>query len=268
MRRIFIISTLILMSLFAAAQRTVYSKDGKTMHFIRQELDIEFSNSAIQIPKSESALPAIAGAALDIVFNLATDFLEKRAKKFTGEYVRTQSNLEMDERKVPDFSLVRTIWFKEGSPHSALEIKFKALQIKNFGFVYYVESINLAYSKALTKSNSRQFDYTIEIKLVTYVGQEKKEIELSPLVITNIGFGLKKFGKPTFRTEIIPLVKDMRIAGVGLKVVETNPAKIKVEKIVEQWNKNKDSLKSILSKLIPEKKESSGSGDGDADAGK
>lgn len=266
MRKIFLISTLALMSLFCVAQRTVYSKDGKTMNFIRQELNIEFSKSAITFPQSESLIASIAGAALPIVFNLATDFLENRAKKFSAEYVRNQSNLNMDDRAVPDLSLIHKVWFKEGSPEKALEIKFKVQAVGNFGFVYYIESIDLIYSKALTKRNSRQFDYTIELKLMAYVEQEKKEIELSPLVITNINFGRTTFDTPIYRTEVIPLTKDMRIAGAGLKVVETNPAKIKAERIVDRWNKNKDSLKSIIEKLIPEKKESSGGGDDDAGA--
>ena len=254
-------------SLFA--QQKVYTKDNGSEPFNKEDIDIEFRESDISIPKKESFIAAFAPAAVDAGFKLISKYLENRVKKFTAEYTKQKSYLNAADAKVPNFTLVRKVDIGNGLT-DALRIDFAAAKVGTLGFVYQVKSIKLNYSAALTSRNSRQFDYTIELK-VTYVKEgEKKTLEFAPVVISSVPFEMNAdFPNLKHRTEIMPLEENTFITDVSIKVVESNPVKVRAEKILAIWNDHKDGVKTIVNNFLPkEDKEEEGGGDGgDAGAG-
>jgi hypothetical protein len=131
------------------------------------------------------------------------------------------------------------------------------------GFVYQVKSINLEYSAAKTTRKSGKFDYTIELKLNYIVDGEKKSVDLSPIAISSVSFGANSFDNLKHRSDIIPFVLNSFVTEVSLKVIETNPEKVRAEKILSIWNDQKDDAKTIINNFLPKDKGKSSNGDSD-----
>ena len=117
-------------------------------------------------------------------------------------------------------------------------------------YFYYIESIDLSYSKAMTTKKSKMFDYTFEIKPTFLIGNKKQTIELHPISLSSIPFGKKELELNKYRTDIIPLPKNAFFTEVSIKIVETNPYKVKADKILEIFNTYKDDAKTIINNFI------------------
>jgi len=255
---IFLIAWLMCFNLFS--QKKVYDKDNGKKNYRSEDTDISFARSSIQIPRSESAelvpLMSMIPSAIDLGFKIAGNVLENRVKKFSGEYSVQRSYLDAAYGYIPDIRFYRTVTL-EKNEEPALEISIVAIPIKGsnslFGFVYSIESFNLFYSKAISRGGT--LDYTIEIKPTFIVNGEKKSQELFPITISSIGFGNSAFNDPTkHRTDIIPLPKDGFLAEIGIKIIETNPAKIRPEKIIAAITEYKDDAKTIINNFLPKEK--------------
>jgi len=258
------------------AQKTVYDKDNKKLSYQKEDLDLIFQDAKIEIPQKEgeegeegeefALLTALIPTAIDLGFKIATNSLEKRQKKFSGEYTIQKSYLDAGKRNsnskrtIPNIVFERKIQLKN-SLENALKIVFQAESIKDFdGYIYYVKSIALDYSKAKTTEKSKLLDYTIEVKPIFFVAGEKKAQELYPITINSVAFGKNDYEELKYRTDIIPLPRDGVFSEVSIKVIETNPAKIKSEKILEMISTYKDDAKTIINNII-ESKSSDDSGD-------
>lgn len=251
-------------------QNVVYSGSGETRKISGEDLDIVLTASAIDIPKAipgqqneAAGLLALIPTAVDFAFKLTTKMLENRVKKFTAEYSKQKSYLDAGKMKIPDFEFVRKVKFGAGQPEDALRFRFKAHPVEGVSaIVYYVDSYQLQYSSALTQRNSRMFDYTIEIK-ITYIDpkKESKTIDVKPLVLSALPFASTTFEALKHRTDFIIIPDGSIVSNVALKIVETNPYKVRAEKIVGVWNEYKDSAKTIINNYLPKAEEKeSGSG--------
>ncbi|HEY8512631.1 MAG TPA: hypothetical protein VIL31_11795 [Cyclobacteriaceae bacterium] len=255
------------MSLFASSQNIVYDSDGNKKRFSWEDLDIEYSDSQISFPQKKGpevgGLLAILPTVVDIGFQLTGKMLENRLKKFSAEYTKQRSYLGAGGGRVPNFSLIRKIRL-DGVEYDALKIDFSAEQVKDLnGFIYYVAGFSRLYSSAKAKKDANVFDYTIEIKVTLLVDGEKKVLELAPMVLTSMP-GKPEAFKPAnkHRTDIIPMPEGAVMTEVAIKVVETNPIKVRAEKILSLWNDNKDSVKTIINNFLPKEKEGGGSEEG------
>lgn len=249
MKKSLLTLTLCLMFFNLSAQKKVYSKENKKISYKTEKLSLNLIESTIEIPQKEGeevGLAALIPTAVDLGFKITTSILEKRKEKFSGEYSTQNSYLEAGNKTIPDIEFKRMIDDK-----LALRILLKAKQIEKVdGYVYYIEEIELNYSKAKTTNKSRLFDYTLEIKPTFFVSGEKKAQELNPLSINSIKFGKTTFEEAEHRTSIIPLPKDGMFSEISVKVVETNPAKVRAEKILEIYNNYKEEAKTIVNNFI------------------
>lgn len=256
--------TLILFTMFFSlnAQKTVYNSDNVKLTFKKEKSELCLEESDIKIPQKESqevGFSSLIPTAVDLGFKIATNALEKRQKKFSGEYSNQTSYLKAGNKSIPNIEFKREVEIDDTFEDS-FTIKLLAVKIENLdGFYYYVDSLNLKYSKAKTTSKSKMFDYTIEIKPTFFVDGEKKSQELSPIKLTSIEFGKTELDAHKYRTEIIPLPKGSSFAEVSIKIVETNPAKVKADKILETYNTYKDDVKTVINNFV--KTEDSSSSD-------
>ncbi|WP_341900802.1 hypothetical protein [Fluviicola taffensis] len=258
------ISTLIAITMVfnLFSQTKVYDSIGKKRSYTKEDVDLEFSKSTIKIPKKskEEAFAAIAAAVptlIDLGFKIATNVLESRVKKFSGEYQVQKSYLEPESREIPNLIFTRKVTIGKHKDTVALKLTFKPkLVADSTGFVYYIDSTELGYSKARWKKRHNGLDYTIQIIPTFLVDKEMKSQELAPISLTGIGFGKHPLSESKndslkYRTTFIPIPKDALFLNAGIKIIEVNPAKIKAEKILEIYNKYKDDAITIINKILP-----------------
>lgn len=242
------------------SQNIVYDSKGDKKTFKSEDIDILFTGSKVNFPEKgqefAGALLAILPVIVDMGFQLTTDILEKRAKKFSAEYSKQKSYMEAGDRLVPNFTFVRTVvLYKDKDTVDALSIEILADSVpKMEGFVYYINSITLKNSSAKAVRSSKVFDYTLEIKPTLLIGGEKKVIELSPIAISSVKFGKNVYPKLKHRTDIIVKPADAFMTEISLKIVESNPRKVRAEKILSVWNTYKDNAKTIVNNFLPEEK--------------
>jgi len=254
------------------AKKKVYNSEGKPVKYLKEDIDIQFANSDVPIPGSEAftVIPMLPSV-VDIVFRLTDTMLENKVKKFTSKYSKQKSNLNAGGGFIPNFSFIRKIQFSESNDMvEALRIDFKAKKVDDVrGIVYYIDKLDLKYSSAKTKMNHKTFDYTIELKPTFLINGEKKVIDLSPIVISSVSFENPEIEPLKHRTEIIPLADDGIVTEISIKIIESNPVKVRAENILSFWKENKDSVKTIINNYLPKEEDSkNGNGnEGDSNEG-
>jgi len=250
-------------------QSVVYDGKGKPKPITQEDINFEFdygdSRTLPQASSNESAnaLASLIPVGLDYVFKAIGDQLEKNQKKFTAEYDAKQSNLKLADRTIPGFTYTREVQIEgRNSPEPAFALKVKAHEISDSPFAYFsIESLEVNYSKAKTRAKANKLNYTIEIIPVFYVVDpktnaitEKKAIEIDPISISYVTFDDANFpvDKQKYRSDFISLPQGSYLAEVRLKIVESNPAKVKAEKILELFNEFKDDARTVINNIIPE----------------
>lgn len=262
-------------SLTSFAQNFVYNEKGQKKTFESEELEIHFQQNENDAPSYIYESAAVAPALLaviptlvDVGFRLTQKKIEQNVKAFSAEYTKQKSYLDAGDGNIPDFAFTRSVKLEdEKNPNNALTIVFKPHVIKSIGFIYYVDNIDLNLSSAKHKKIPA-FDYAIELKLGCLVENdgkiERKVYDLSPIVISSVGFGSKDLvneaeinddKKYKHRTEIVTLPAKSIIVDVSVKIVETNPQKVRAEKILSLWNENKDEAKTIINNFLPKEED-------------
>lgn len=256
------------MFIFSRAQNTVYGHDGSRHHFKKEKIQLIFKEgrNKVRLPdkegKESAVLASLLPTAIDAVFKTTTKLLENHVKKFTAEYSKQSSNLHANVRIIPDLTFRRSVTLDNNKDSTALEIQFVAHPIDGQKLFYYaIHNIALHYSGALTSAKSRQFDYTIELKITFLDGKEKKTLELAPVTLTSIRFGNDNFDHDSTenRTELIPMPSGALLTDISVKITETNPIKVRAEKILAAWNDHKEDVKTVINNVFPETKGSGGS---------
>jgi hypothetical protein len=258
MKRIILVLIFSVMLIDLMSQNYVYDFKGSKRSFKSEDVDIEFTDSSPTVKFSGEAGKEMASGVIAMLptivnmgFQLATNILEKRVKRFTAEYTKSKSFLNAGDGTIPNIRFVRTINSEE-----ALSIKFIAHKLEKInGFVYYIEFINLKYSSAKATARNNTFDYSIEIKPTFLINNEKKVILISPVAVTSVHFATtNKYPDLKHRTDIIPLPQGAFLTEISLKIVESNPVRVRAEKILSVWNTYKDSTKTIINNFLPEEK--------------
>lgn len=254
--------TMALLSFFGITkgQIRVYDKSGNPKTFQKEETEITFLKTEIAYPNEglESGLlgtiaPGIIPllpSLVDIGFNLTTSLLEKEAKKYSGSYFKHKSYLEASSKCVPKVTFSRDLDNEKSFGLVLIPHKVPSVE----AYVFYIDSLNLQYSKSKIQRDAKFLDYTIEIKITEIKEGKKEVIELAPVIITSVGFGVNKFKVKKHRTEMIPLTPNSAFAEISINIVESNPYKVKAEDILKTWNENKDSFKTIVNNILPSQK--------------
>lgn len=273
MKKITLLLALSITCSFCMGQKIVYDQNGHRRSFKSEDIEIIFSKSTVKLspPEGEQLAPVLLAAiptVLDIGFRLTEKQLEKSLKKWSAEYTKHKTYMEAgDKDKAPSFRFIRNInETGNGADIEALAIDFVAIPVpKVAGFVYEIDKINLSRSAAKSAGDFNTFDYSIEIKL-TYLRDGKIEIqELTPLAISSVKYGLNDFAELKHITGLIPLPPGGVITEVSVKIIESNPGKVRAEKVLAFWNDNKGDARTVINNFLPEDK---GAGTDTADSGK
>ena len=168
-------------------------------------------------------------------------------------------NIDAANGKIPKIELIRKVTLKKSSPKkpkNSLHIKFIPEKVDGIsGFVYWVEKIDLSYSAAKAKSRNNKFDYTIELK-PTFLKEGKKMVqELSPIVINSVKFNNENFGKKKHISDIILVPAGSFLTEMSIKIIESNPIRIRSEDILTMWNENKENAKALIENVLPRQPE-------------
>jgi len=254
------------------AQNNYYDSNSSCKKYYKDESELTLTPSKkVFLPRTEgnefAALLSLLPTAVDLGFKITANILENNKKKYSGEYSIQRGFIEAgkqfaaneNKRTVPDIVFTRKlILSKGGEPTLAMSMEIKAETMEGIdGFYYYVDKMITTLSKAKTK-NTTTLDYTIEIKPTFLVNGEKKAQELSPITITGVEMdNAQAFTANKFRTEFIPLPRNGYLVDIALKIVETNPNKIKAEKLLENFNGYKDEAKTIINNFLPTKEKES-----------
>lgn len=274
-----------MMFLKISAQDKVYDKDGNS-HIITESqeiLKLEKSNSSNEHKLKEfeavnekeffgtGLVATLLPIAIDAIFDSTEKYLEKREKSFVGEYATSNSYLHFSDKDIPKIVFTRS-GLVDGTEKELFNLTISSLQPdSNYPLAFfYVENLQLNYSKARTKKGKSSLDYTIEItpkflkvlhekkgdSIIDTKIEESNEIKIDPIKMRGIGFkgydeNVDK--KHLYRTGFFTLPKNHIVAGVQIKIIESNPAKIGAEKILAIFNQYKDEAKTIINNYIPEK---------------
>jgi hypothetical protein len=259
-----LIFPLMILMTFQSFSQKVYDEKGRES-IEKEKIKIEFSPSQIDIPQEdESVTPAVIAlipTAIDLGFKITNDILEKNIEKFSGEYTVQNSYLDAGTKTVPDFIITRKVLLKSKNDNSsftdAIKLDFEAQTVSNLPglFFYNLKSIDLDYSKAKTKRKGKTLNYIIEIKPTFIVNGEKKVQELSPINVNSVEFGTNNFDNNDYRTDFIALPKNSILSELSVKIVESNPYKIKTEKLLNTVTKYKEDAKTIINNFINQDEE-------------
>jgi hypothetical protein len=259
MKNILLLLLVILLASPAFSQKGFYNASHQKKDFTSEEIDLTFEASQVNLAGEEIA-PVLAAAiplVLDFGFKTTTKILEKKVKEYSAEYSKYNSYLGASEYP-PIITFSRTIIFGKKTdlvPALIIKLEPKAAGAGLLGrYIYYeVTKLDLIYSAAKSTERFPTLDYTIELKLDYLVGGERKNLDLKPIVISSVKYEVNPFlsKKSTYRTEFIALPEKSMILGASIKIVETNPGKVRAEKILSAWNDNKEGARTIINTFVP-----------------
>jgi hypothetical protein len=243
---------------FSCSKNFVYDKDASKKVVLEEETTIVFEGGINGTQSEAGALAALVPIAIDLGFKVTNSLLEKNVKKYSSEYISQQSYIG-DARKIPNFKLIRYV-----NDVLALQISFEAKEVKpGYSMVYYVKDIEVHYSKARLKEKEDKLDYTIELKPIFVTDGKKSPQELAPISLSTISVGSKidfsasngsenpiKKDYFRYRTDLIMVPKNSVLSEIHLKIIETNPRKVKSEKILETFTNYKDEAKTIINNFV------------------
>lgn len=247
------------------SQKICFDKSGNKSKYYSEDVDIEFgsslivnesikTNKASQPGSLSSQILTLLPAVIDIGFKLITSSLKDRIKKFSAEYNAQKSYLEAGSGIIPTIDFNRKIKINRSSEElTALHVSLKPIPVNELSaFVYVVDKINLGYSSAKYRGKNEVLDYSIQITPTFWTGKEMKPFELAPIVISSKEFGESTYIDNKYRSGVIPIADGSVLVQISVKIVESNPSKIKSEKVLELWNENKEDVKTIINLTLPE----------------
>ncbi|PPL04280.1 hypothetical protein [Parapedobacter indicus] len=251
---------------FVSGQIKFYGKDGTVVNAIGERTTLTFSkNESLPVPQWEPAeegftvttIAALLPSVIDLGFKITSNVMEKRLKEYVNEF--SARNTYTDNNSyISGFKIERTLVREtaNNSGDAAFSLSLIPLPVDTNTFVFAVDGISVNYSGARTKKGYNLNDYLIEIKVSYYDGSEKKEQASNPITLQMVGFGAIDYalsgpdGTRLYITDKFPLNPDLTISEVSVKVVETNTAKAKVEKIKAISDKYKEDAKEGTKNII------------------
>ncbi|GAB4038673.1 hypothetical protein [Spirosoma jeollabukense] len=265
MKLIFVSLIIIAMFSFScsSSKNIVYGSDGKSKEIEREESHIIFSNDKgfpIKTTQEADFVSALLPGLVDVAFKLTDTILSNKIKQYSAEYIIQKSYLDPNKSMIPAFTFQKVVKLKNGSQEIALEIDFSTEKVlENKSMVYYISRINLKNSKAKITDKYNTLDYSIELKPVLVINGKKESQNLTPIVINSVKFVNHPVGETNedlikdskrYRSDIILIPPGAFLSEIQLKIVETNPHQIKLEKILETFNTYKDEGKTIINNFI------------------
>lgn len=259
-------------------QKQVFNKESKPVPFVEEVTILKLKPSEVKFPAvTDKPTPEIAGASLttllpsvvDMAFKFGTRFLEKRKQSFSAEYIAQNTYTKGEDQSIPDLTFEYQIKKQSSGDYlSGLKIVLKAQAVPYIdSYFYYVKEVKMDYSRARSTQKHNSFDLTLEIKPIFIHEKVKKTQELAPITINSIHYGTRTWTEGEeyqIRTGLIPRPTGAYFAEASVKVIQTNPAKLRIENYQEVLETYKGEAKTIINNILPKEKESAG---GTADGG-
>lgn len=250
-------------SSFGFCQSNFYKQDGTKISVIGEQATLTFTENNIPIPEkvveagfAETLIASLLPGFIDLGFKITTDIIEKNLKKFTSEFSARNTYIN-DKQYISGFQVQRKIVHKEGGKkEDALVMEFIPKPVGTNTFVFALESISVPYSGAKSKKGYNRNDYTLEIKVTYYDGKEKKEQTSAPIAVQLVeiasggSYELKDGSKYLYMSDKFPLNADFTISEVSVKIIETNTAKVKAERIKSNYDKYSDDAKETAKNIV------------------
>ena len=248
-----------LISSLSFSQTNFYEKDGKKITIIGEKTTLIFSKDS-HIEKivkqngekiANTLIAALLPSVIDLGFKISTDLIEKNLKKYTNEF-SARNTYTNSHKYVSGFTLNREIK-PQGKDNNipAFVIELLPEDIGGQTFVFYVNKLKVDYSGSKTKNNYNYNDYLVEVKVGYFDGNEKKEQVSAPISIPLIKVDSdNKFDKNEFITDKFPINPKFEISEVSVKIVETNSAKVKAEKLKSLSDKYSEDAKNAVKTTV------------------
>lgn len=259
---------------------------------ISLKMEVTGNSPEYVVSKQETAgeiTGKIVGTAFDLGVNLLEKYLENREKSFSAEYVARGIVFDPLEKKVPNLNFEWRLTGGGLENETALCLKFvpkvigkkeidiedpadstKTKKVERFYPLahYRLESFERNASKARIVKNWELLDYTIQIKLrfIEFeAGQFKgeKEVELGPVTLKKKGFG-SSTDDALGTTKWFVLPNNAYLVGADMTITETNPRRIRAEKVLQAWKDHNSKAKDILQLYLPNSDSAGGSEEGQA----
>lgn len=247
------------------SQTKFYQKDGKKVNVIGEKTTLTFNSDQLGRPANPegfaagAALASLVPSLIDLGFKISTNVIEKNLKKYTNSFTARNAYSE-PKQYASGFTVERKIRIKKTTSNSqAFSVKFTPLKVDDNTFVFAVNELSVAYSGAKTKKGYNLNDYAIEIKVTYYDGKEKKEQTSSPISIQLFELSsseelLSGDGKNASQYKYIsdkfPLNPTFVISEISVKIVETNAAKVRAEKIKDFSDNYADDAKDLIKNIV------------------
>lgn len=125
----------------------------------------------------------------------------------------------------------------------------------------YIQTIILysphCYSAAKVTSRSKVLDYIIDLELtVIDTTGVKSAIKVGPIVIPSVQFhspdSLFKGMDAKYRSNVLQFPANGVLTDVGITIIETNPLKVRAQKILSLWKANQTDIRRIVDLIIKE----------------
>lgn len=262
-----LIFPLLLIPVLGICQTNFYQKDGEKISVVGEQTLLTFSKDiSIDIPKIKGdagamvpggLIASIIPSVIDLGFKISSNMVKNNLKKYANDF-STKNTYTTTEKYITNFKIQRKI-IHDNNKEDAFVIEFIPLKINENSFVFAVDKIQTKYSGAKSKKGYNFNDYTIEIKVNYFDGKEKKEQMSSPISLQqveistgNSGYELKdkNTGHYIYLSDKFPLNPNFEISEVLVKIVETNTAKIRVEKIKSFYDEYSEDAKEYVKNIV------------------
>jgi hypothetical protein len=188
---------------------------------------------------------------INLIYNLTTDALEKKAKKYSKSYSfrnsYTGSPKYFPAIKIEQFYQKKNV----DSIRRSLEITLlPAISENKKSFYYYIDKVNV--SKSGVKYNPKFFNnLLIEVVVTFHDSAEVKTFTSKAIQYPFIRIPHEnKIENQDFRTDNIPFGKHSILTEVSVNIVESNAKGVDMENISEMMKGSNESVKDVVNVIF------------------
>lgn len=267
MSKLFTTIVLLSFAIYGLAQNKIYSNQGKSDMGANQ-LSITVSPSGLAEPTKSTPndpLAFVSGTAIasfvnpETVYNIGTDILKRRKKKFTAE-MESSTAIDIAGSRVPPHIDLSYDYVLDGETKSknGYTIDLNAINVRGDLYAYELASLKLSGTPA-KGSKSDYLDVAIQVKLLTEIVKDEQTqidtVDIKPITVKAVsiqGNGEYQFLQGGKTIKSLPFSMGTGVVGVEVKVVVTNTRKARVEDLIKISEDYKDQALEILRAILGE----------------
>mgnify|MGYP000866594093 CR=1 FL=1 len=238
-----------ILSYFIVFPQNFYQANGKKHPFIGEQARLVFTNDVVlplhknvttRLVFPGSLISELLPSLIDLGTKITSEIIENRLKKYSSKFSARNTFIDTTHKKyISRFDIQRQIILKDKIEKKlALNIGFIPIKTDDNAFTFAIDKFIVNYSGAKTKKNFNFNDYSIEIIVSYLLDNERveKKSEVISLQLYDLNSEGNKFplkdgnGDYLYYSNKFPLIVNNPISDISVNIVETNTAKIKLEK--------------------------------------